>query len=111
VYSYKNISSRKKNSGWANIFTIIDPLTGSTVSFTIFDACKLIYEPGCPVVVYNAITKTYQGKTTISVRNYTFYYFGKEIVYDKFCRFIPQVDNMKRWQEEGNTVSDILELK
>lgn len=81
------------------------------MNFTIFDVCKLIYEPGSPVVVFNAVTKMYQGKMTLGVRNYTFYYFGKEIVYDKFSRLIPQVDKMRHWQEEGHTVADIIELK
>lgn len=85
----------KKGLSWTNVFTLIDPFTGTCVDFTIFDAHKLIHEPGSPVVVFNATTKYYQGKITLNVRNYTFYYFGKEIVYDKFCGCINQLDKIR----------------
>lgn len=106
VYRYKNILI-KKGLSWINTFTLIDPFTGNCIDFTIFDAHKLIHEPGSPVVIFNGITNYYRGKITLNVKNYTFYYFGKDIVYDKFCPFIYQLERIKEWQDEGKTVADI----
>lgn len=87
----RNFSMKKKVSGWTNILTIIDPFSGAEIDFTVFGNQKLVYEPGSPAVIYNCVVKTYQNKKILTIRNYTSYYFGQEIVYSKFAKIIPQV--------------------
>lgn len=55
--------------------------------------------------MYNAPVKLYQGKKTLGVANSTFFYFGRENVYDRFCKFIPQLEHIRKWEWEGNSIS------
>lgn len=87
----RNFYNKKKGSGWTNILTIIDPFSGSSIEYTIFDASKLSYDPGSPIILYNTLIKYYQAKITLITRSYTLCYIGKEEAYVKFCQFIPQL--------------------
>lgn len=72
-------------------------MTGASTDFTIFDAHKLTHDPGSPTVILNALTNIYNGKKSLISRNYTFFYFGKETVYEKFIHSIPQLQGIKKW--------------
>jgi hypothetical protein len=109
VYQYKNICQKKKNAGWINIFALVDPFTAKCIEVTIFDSKKLIYQPGEPVIIFNGLLKSYNGKKQINIKNRTLYYFGKELVYtDKFLDRIYQLKEIKRWCDEGNYVGNII---
>lgn len=98
VYSYKNINNKKKGTGWTNIFTLVNPFSGSHIDFTIFDPQKYIQEPGSPAIIFNAYVKIYQGKKTLSSKYDTLFYFGRETVFENFQSRVFQVHQLRTWQ-------------
>lgn len=52
--------------------------------------------------------KSYQNKLNLISNNYTCFCFGKDIVYYKFANIIPQANKIRKWEEEGNTINNVV---